>query len=142
MINGSVLQRLLLAAFYEGLFLTVGEEDHDGIVGKWNQPKQQPRRARGAPKRRKRKISPETDAEQIPSRHCLEQIPPRDIGKRNPQKRCRVCQEKGVRRDSRYYCPACPGQPGFCRITDCFMSYHVEQYGGEAVEPKESKDDN
>ncbi|XP_045109149.1 piggyBac transposable element-derived protein 4-like [Portunus trituberculatus] len=41
------------------------------------------------------------------------------IGKR---KKCRVCYPK--RRDTVYFCPACPGEPGLCSMT------HYNQYHG------------
>ena len=42
----------------------------------------------------------------------------------NKQKKCRVCynQEK-KRKDTRYYCPQCKGQPGICSY-DHFRVYH------------------
>ena len=41
-----------------------------------------------------------------------------------PQKRCRVCSKRGFRRDTRFCCPRCPGQPGLC-IGECFERYHT-----------------
>lgn len=46
------------------------------------------------------------------------------IGKR---KKCRVCYPK--RRDTAYFCPACPGEPGLCCMT------HYNQYHGKKNEP-------
>ena len=43
---------------------------------------------------------------------------------RTPQKRCRVCSKRGFRRDTRYCCPLCPGNPGLC-IGECFECYHT-----------------
>ncbi|KAK7473327.1 hypothetical protein BaRGS_00035375 [Batillaria attramentaria] len=45
-----------------------------------------------------------------------------------PQKRCRVCYNRGLRRDSCYICPVCPKQPGLCRIGDCFKRMSVGEY--------------
>lgn len=33
---------------------------------------------------------------------------------KNKQKRCRICYPK--RKDTRYYCPGCPGDPGLCSV--------------------------
>ena len=42
-----------------------------------------------------------------------------------PQKRCKVCCRKGVRRESRYTCDSCPSQPGLC-VEPCFKTYHTK----------------
>ena len=44
--------------------------------------------------------------------------------RKSPQKRCRVCSKLGFRRDTRFYCPDCPDQPGLC-IGACFKRYHT-----------------
>ncbi|KAK3732990.1 hypothetical protein RRG08_002596 [Elysia crispata] len=44
----------------------------------------------------------------LTGRHFIEQIPA--TAKERPQKRCRVCSKKGVRRDVRYHCPDCPSK--------------------------------
>eukprot|EP00916_Digyalum_oweni_P006193 GHVL01010693.1.p1 GENE.GHVL01010693.1~~GHVL01010693.1.p1 ORF type:complete len:394 (+),score=46.22 GHVL01010693.1:227-1408(+) len=56
-------------------------------------------------------------------RHCLQRVP---VTGRTvwPQRRCIVCKEHGLRRESRFYCPGCPGGPGFCRTDNCFLKYH------------------
>ena len=61
---------------------------------------------------------------QLPNqRHFLQRIPV--TGKKvKPQRRCIVCKDAGVRRESRFYCSACPGGPGFCRTGPCFMTHH------------------
>lgn len=56
-------------------------------------------------------------------RHFPDILPPTQTG-RKPQKRCRVCTSRGIRRDTRYYCPDCPSQPGLC-IGTCYRSYHT-----------------
>ena len=58
-----------------------------------------------------------------PQIHTCVQIP-RSATKRYPTKRCHTCFDKGDRKESRYYCPQCPGMPGLCR-GDCFQTYHV-----------------
>ncbi|MPC58616.1 PiggyBac transposable element-derived protein 4 [Portunus trituberculatus] len=44
------------------------------------------------------------------------------------QKRCRVCYPK--RKDTRYYCPACPTQPGLCCM-DHYREWHNQREEGE-----------
>ncbi|KAK3725592.1 hypothetical protein RRG08_043010 [Elysia crispata] len=58
----------------------------------------------------------------LTGRHFIEQIPA--TAKERPQKRCRVCSKKGVRRDVRYHCPDCPSKPGLC-LQHCFRAYHT-----------------
>lgn len=62
--------------------------------------------------------------QQLPNqRHFLQRIPV--TGKKvKPQRRCIVCKDGGVRRESRFYCSACPGGPGFCRTGSCFVTHH------------------
>ena len=43
---------------------------------------------------------------------------------RAPQRKCRVCTKRGFRRDTRYFCPKCPGNPGLC-IGECFERFHT-----------------
>ncbi len=51
---------------------------------------------------------------------------------RYPQKECRVCRKMGKgRKDSRWYCPSCPGEPGLHfdpdkvgDDKDCFEIFH------------------
>ena len=47
--------------------------------------------------------------------------------KSKPAKRCRVCYSRGKRKESRYYCPLCPSQPGLCP-RECFSQYHSNQF--------------
>lgn len=61
---------------------------------------------------------------QLETTHYLENIP--RTGQKNlPQRRCKICKEKGLRQMSCFYCPQCPKQPAFCRIRDCFVKYHA-----------------
>ena len=39
-----------------------------------------------------------------------------------PTKRCRMCHKEGARKESRYMCPDCPGNPGLC-IDPCFRNF-------------------
>jgi hypothetical protein len=49
--------------------------------------------------------------------------PKDDLGK-TKRKRCKYCWTiSHERKDSIFYCPECPDQPGFCLIT-CFGKYH------------------
>ena len=43
--------------------------------------------------------------------------------KRNKRKRCRICHRRGFRKNTSFYCPSCPGNPGLCLIP-CFQEYH------------------
>ncbi|XP_076469325.1 uncharacterized protein LOC143299761 isoform X7 [Babylonia areolata] len=43
--------------------------------------------------------------------------------KNRPYRKCRVCARKGIRHDTRWYCPVCPSRPPLCP-SDCFTSYH------------------
>ncbi|KAK3740708.1 hypothetical protein RRG08_048952 [Elysia crispata] len=61
----------------------------------------------------------------LTGRHFIETIPP--TRKSNPQKRCRVCTKKNIRRDVRYHCPDCPSKPGLC-LMDCFRAHHTKEY--------------
>lgn len=38
---------------------------------------------------------------------------------RNLRKKCQLCYKNGIRKDSIYYCDACPTKPSLC-ITTCF----------------------
>ncbi|KAM4702819.1 piggyBac transposable element-derived protein 4-like [Rhinophrynus dorsalis] len=55
--------------------------------------------------------------------HFIFKIPP-TMTQQKPQKRCRVCFKRGQRKETTFYCPDCPGQPGLC-IGDCFKRYHT-----------------
>uniref|UniRef100_A0A8C5M180 PiggyBac transposable element-derived protein domain-containing protein n=1 Tax=Leptobrachium leishanense TaxID=445787 RepID=A0A8C5M180_9ANUR len=61
--------------------------------------------------------------DRVGATHFIYKIPPTE-GKQKPQKRCRVCFKRGQRRDTIFYCPECPGQPGLC-LGDCFKLYHT-----------------
>ena len=58
----------------------------------------------------------------IDKNHALSKLSPTG-NKKYPQRKCVACRRGGVRRDTRYYCQACPGTPALCR--DCFKPYHV-----------------
>ena len=45
--------------------------------------------------------------------------------KQKPQKRCRVCYKKKVRKDSHYHCPNRPSSPRLCYYP-CFELYHTK----------------
>lgn len=60
--------------------------------------------------------------------HCL--IP---FAQKRKQKPCRVCsREFGLRKDTTYHCPGCPGEPALCCHSH-YMSYHGRM---EAEAPK------
>ncbi|CAJ0916379.1 unnamed protein product [Ranitomeya imitator] len=62
----------------------------------------------------------------LTGRHFLSKIPA-TLKRSNPQKRCRVCYSRGIRKDSRYYCPDCPSKPGLC-ADQCYKRYHTVLY--------------
>ncbi|XP_041423567.1 piggyBac transposable element-derived protein 4-like [Xenopus laevis] len=57
-------------------------------------------------------------------KHFIDTLPPTP-GKKFAQKACKVCRKRGIRRDTRYYCPKCPRNPGLC-FKPCFEIYHTE----------------
>ena len=57
-------------------------------------------------------------------RHFLQLIPPA-AAKSNPQKKCKMCCRKGVRKEIRYQCRNCFDHPGLCPAP-CFEEYHKE----------------
>ncbi|CAH2004308.1 unnamed protein product [Acanthoscelides obtectus] len=57
--------------------------------------------------------------------HLPEYCPKGENGKAK-RRRCNVCWSNGQRKDSVYYCPQCPGGPGFC-LTPCFRVFHAKQ---------------
>ncbi|XP_063302359.1 piggyBac transposable element-derived protein 4-like [Pelobates fuscus] len=56
--------------------------------------------------------------------HFCFRIPPTPK-KKTPQKRCRLCYQRGVRTETSFYCPDCPSQPGLC-IGNCFKEFHTQ----------------
>ena len=57
-------------------------------------------------------------------RHFLQLIPP-TAAKSNPQKKCKMCCRKGVRKEIRYQCRNCFDHPGLCPAP-CFEEHHKE----------------
>ena len=53
------------------------------------------------------------------------QLIPTTEKKMKPQKKCVVCKEKGIRKESRYHCGDCSSQPGLC-AAPCFRQYHTK----------------
>uniref|UniRef100_A0A8C5PTB7 PiggyBac transposable element-derived protein domain-containing protein n=1 Tax=Leptobrachium leishanense TaxID=445787 RepID=A0A8C5PTB7_9ANUR len=47
------------------------------------------------------------DLQRLSGRHFPSRVPPTRC-KKSPQKKCRVCRKKGIRKDSSYYCPTWP----------------------------------
>ena len=60
----------------------------------------------------------------LTERHFVSPVP-ETASKQKPEKRCRVCYKKKVRKDSRYHCPNCPSYPGLCYYP-CFELYHTK----------------
>lgn len=42
-----------------------------------------------------------------------------------PRRKCRVCQKKGHRKDTRWFCASCPSLPALC-MARCFGDYHAK----------------
>ena len=69
-------------------------------------------------------IPKEENIARLSERHFVALIPETE-SKQKPQKRCRVCYKKGVRKESRYQCLGCPSNPGLCYYP-CFELYHTK----------------
>jgi hypothetical protein len=51
---------------------------------------------------------------------------PSTPARKEPFRRCAVCRrEKGVRKETKFYCPKCPKNPGLC-VDPCFSIYHTK----------------
>ncbi|KAM4807675.1 piggyBac transposable element-derived protein 4-like [Rhinophrynus dorsalis] len=70
-------------------------------------------------------LQPHDDLVRLRERYFISKLPP-SARRRRRQKPCRVCSKTGRRRDTRYYCPKCPSQPGLC-FEECFEIYHTVQ---------------
>lgn len=69
------------------------------------------------------------DEVRLTQRHFISRIPPSASGKSNPSKNCKVCTryshtQTTRRKETTYFCPDCPSQPGLC-IGECFKRYHT-----------------
>ncbi|KAJ1115068.1 hypothetical protein NDU88_003296 [Pleurodeles waltl] len=60
------------------------------------------------------------DVARLKDRHFAEHIPA-TAQKNFPANRCRVCARRGIRKETRMYCPDCPSKPGLC-VGGCFRS--------------------
>ena len=62
----------------------------------------------------------------LKARHFPEIIPPTEA-REHPYRRCKVCRiSKGIRKESKYYCPDCPSTPGLC-IIPCLKIDHTHE---------------
>jgi hypothetical protein len=43
-----------------------------------------------------------------------------------PRRRCFMCLKKGLRKDTRWFCGACPSKPPLCMSKGCFVAYHSQ----------------
>ncbi|XP_056392685.1 piggyBac transposable element-derived protein 4-like [Hyla sarda] len=59
----------------------------------------------------------------VRGQHFPGKLPPTEK-KRRPQKLCRVCYAKGVKKYTTHICETCPSNPGLC-IGECFQAYHT-----------------
>lgn len=57
----------------------------------------------------------------LPPHHVMEIIPPTPR-KRYPSLRCVKCSGEGIRKETRYRCVTCPGNPSLCKAP-CFQSW-------------------
>ncbi|CAJ0935422.1 unnamed protein product [Ranitomeya imitator] len=64
------------------------------------------------------------DVRRLTERHFIVLIRAIETRK-NLQRRCRVCSKRGMRHDTRYYCPQHPSLPALC-LHDCFIIFHTE----------------
>nr|BAF82022.1 piggyBac transposase Uribo2 [Xenopus tropicalis]BAF82023.1 piggyBac transposase Uribo2 [Xenopus tropicalis]BAF82024.1 piggyBac transposase Uribo2 [Xenopus tropicalis]BAF82025.1 piggyBac transposase Uribo2 [Xenopus tropicalis] len=69
-------------------------------------------------------MPPSDNVARLIGKHFIDTLPPTP-GKQRPQKGCKVCRKRGIRRDTRYYCPKCPRNPGLC-FKPCFEIYHTQ----------------
>uniref|UniRef100_A0A1A9WYG9 PiggyBac transposable element-derived protein domain-containing protein n=1 Tax=Glossina brevipalpis TaxID=37001 RepID=A0A1A9WYG9_9MUSC len=58
------------------------------------------------------------------SLHYLDSLPPTKK-KKGPTRQCKVCAQKNIRRETRYYCPTCRNEPSLC-IGICYKTYHEQ----------------
>jgi len=68
--------------------------------------------------------TPDEHVQRLTGRHFIEEIPSTEK-KAKPQKRCRVCYKKGLRKDVRYHCSDCPSKPGL-HLMGCYKKYHTQ----------------
>ncbi|GFR69942.1 PiggyBac transposase Uribo2 [Elysia marginata] len=69
--------------------------------------------------------SPDDHTVRLIGRHFADILPASEY-KARPQKKCRACSAKKIRKDTRYFCPDCPSKPGLCFLA-CFKAYHAER---------------
>ena len=69
-------------------------------------------------------IPQEESIVRLTERHFMAPIPPTE-NKEKPQKKCRICTKRKIRKESRYHCPSCPSKPGLCYYP-CFEIYHTQ----------------
>lgn len=73
-------------------------------------------------------VGPPPSVPVITEKIHLPQLCPRSEGSNRVKKRkCQACKEnENARKDSIYYCPLCPNQPGLC-LDPCFRMFHKYQ---------------
>lgn len=67
-------------------------------------------------------LSEESNKRQV-AKHIPTKIKTNDTGSRRPRKRCRVCSENKLRKDTVWECQACQDKPGLCN-DPCFSLFH------------------
>ena len=61
--------------------------------------------------------APKKKGQSLPQRDCKEKPG-------LPLQPCKVCKDKGLCRQSAFFCVSCPDHPAFCKTRDCFVNYH------------------
>lgn len=57
------------------------------------------------------------------AKHVPAKLPINNKGVRG-RKKCKLCTRNGTRKDTTYYCKACPGEPALC-LENCFEIHHA-----------------
>lgn len=65
-------------------------------------------------------------APQPSNKHTPQSFPPSTTRKGAKVKRCRVCLSKDKRKDTAYFCDACPDKPALC-LKSCFSEHHEKK---------------
>jgi len=65
-----------------------------------------------------------SDISHLCGQHFLDLLPPPEK-RSGPTSRSVVCNKKGIRRESRYFCKTCMSKPALC-VAPCFEVYHTD----------------
>lgn len=68
--------------------------------------------------------SPQSPRVRTPSVGHLPQYCPKGLNNKTKRRRCKYCWDTSkIRKDSIFYCPQCPNEPGLC-LENCFRLFH------------------